>query len=406
MPQNSNSQDSFPILGFNYTVEFNGQYLSTLDMGDGPVTDFNTRIAYMLSKQILLENVNPASGGSTSEFQNTLNQFANRAVNPGTVVLLNKLVINDGFIKVGRSTFYFPTMRPTQEPTVYPTDFPTQAPITPAIDNGFSLAGGFAFLMSFSLFVFCYLQYCPGWIPGYDHCIGNSNNQPKIDKSEHAGLQVELGRPIDFEDLSEPDIRFGKGHAVKRASLLFDQTQQSLHLSGAFLSSGGTQGTAVMSMAQEMSGASSGGRRFVRSFILSLFILGAAALSALLSLPSSHTRCFSLFSLPLPSLPLSQSPINTDLAPPVAALRCPRPRCPRRRPRATTTTTTAAAVAFPQAAPSPRAWTQSPPIPFTATAPCRHRRPPRSQTPTPQRQRQQRPGPAPAPGSALRTWQR
>ena len=232
--------------------------------------DFDTKDAYTLSIEIFLANINPAAGGSISEFQNAMNNVYGPAAQIlgtaatdvagkrqlSTANLLTHLVIGDGMAWVGPSKYGFPTMSPTAVPTEPPTEMPTEAPTFPLQDVGFQLAGGFAFLMSFSLFVFCYLQYCPGWIPYYDQ-IMKKEEAKKIDKSEHTGLlkQVELGRPVDFSDLSEPDIRFGKGHAVKRASMLIDPSSGGVLYSGDEGGStfgGGKQGAAIMNMAQAM----------------------------------------------------------------------------------------------------------------------------------------------------------
>lgn len=77
--------------------------------------------------------------------------------------------------------------------------------------------------------------------------MGDGERKEKVDKSIHVDHKVELGRPVEFGDLAEPDIRFGKGHAVKRASLHFEGTQQSLYLAGDEPS--GMQGPALMTMA-------------------------------------------------------------------------------------------------------------------------------------------------------------
>ena len=71
------------------------------------------------------------------------------------------------------------------------------------------MAGGFAFLMSLSLFIFCYLQYCPGWIPGYRQCFPDEEGMGKkgFEKATPFEARVELGRPVEFQDLGEPDIR-------------------------------------------------------------------------------------------------------------------------------------------------------------------------------------------------------
>ena len=75
-----------------------------------------------------------------------------------TQQLLGCLLVRDGSSNVALSEFSFPTADPTDHPTDHPTEVPTDAPSLPMTDTGFGLAGGFAFLMSFSLFIFCYMQ--------------------------------------------------------------------------------------------------------------------------------------------------------------------------------------------------------------------------------------------------------
>ena len=78
----------------------------------------------------------------------------------------------------------------------------------------------------------------------------------KVDKSDYfeagKGIDHEIGKNVEFEDLSNPDVRFGKGHAVKRASLMIEGTNQSMFLSGDD-SGVGRQGVAVMNMVAAVS---------------------------------------------------------------------------------------------------------------------------------------------------------
>jgi len=285
-------------LMFNFTIEFNGILMENMILnGRGNIGlngyTFDTRDAYNLAKSTLVEQANSQMQG----WINGENTLATKNGDADLSSLLSSIYVPPGGVHVGGSVFGFPSFTPTEFPTEMPTEEPTPAPSRP-LQTGFSLAWGFAFIMTFSLSIFCYLQYCPGYIPYRDFLMGEDEGHidRKIDKSEHfeagKGIDHEIGKNVEFEDLSNPDVRFGKGHAVKRASLMIEGTNQNMLLSGD--EAGGRQGVAVMNMVAAVSPP----KRFVFSPFLSPSPSPSLSHPAVISrqLPRTHPLCSLLFS--------------------------------------------------------------------------------------------------------------
>ena len=303
-------------LTFSFTIEFNGILMENLILNNrGNVGlngyTFDTRDAFNLAKQTLLEQAN-------SQLQGWINAEGSLAVkngDPDLALLLSSIVIPPGGMSVGSSIFGFPSSTPTAFPTEMPTEEPTPAPSRP-LHTGFSLAAGFAFIMTFSLTAFCYLQYCPGYIPYRNFFMGEDETHidRKVDKSDHfeagKGIDHEIGKNVEFEDLSNPDVRFGKGHAFKRASLMIEGTNQSMFLSGEDTGVVGRQGVAVMNMVAAVSPP----KRLVCLFFSSPFLY-PKSIAPPLSLCITTTSLL-FFLSPHPSLFFSlPSPCRLSVAP-------------------------------------------------------------------------------------------